>query len=132
MRVSGGFISGWKPLTLLSAAQLASMRDTAAQALPGTAVIQTSAWVSDGGGAGTTTFTASGTVACRAAPIDAVEKVQGSRLDPDSEVLFTLEWDAGVDAANQLVYQGGTFSVTGIRAPRSWPITQLVEAKEIT
>ena len=117
---------------MLSDAQLAAMRDTAAQALPGTAVIQSSAWVSDGAGAGTTTFTASGTVACRVAPIDAVEKVEGARLDPDSEVLFTFEWDAGVDAANQLIYQGGTFTVTGLRAPRSWPITQLVEAKEIT
>jgi hypothetical protein len=119
-------------LTLLSAAQLAAMRDTASQALPGTAVVQSSAWVSDGGGAGTTTFTAAGTIACRVAPIAAAEKVEGSRLDPDSEVLFTLEWDAGVDAADQLVYQGGTFTVTGIRAPRSWPVTQLVEAKEIT
>jgi len=117
---------------LLSDAQLAAMRDTAARALPGTAVIRTSTWVSDGGGAGTTTFTAAGTVACRVAPIDAVEKIEGSRIDPDSEVLFTFEWDAGVDVNAQVVHGGGTFTVTGLRAPRSWPVTQLVEAKEIT
>ena len=136
MRVFGGFISGWKPLTLLSAAQLASMRDTAAQALPGTAVIQTSAWVSDGGGAGTTTLTASGTVACRVSPGAGVagvgERVIGARIDPDTDVSFTFEYGTAVNTDSVIEYEGRLFSVKDVSEPRSWAVTCQADAKEIT
>lgn len=117
---------------MLEAADLQSMREDAARALDGTAVYGGGTFVSDGGGGVTTTFVAAGTVACRMAPIAAGEgeQVSGARLQPDSEVIFTFPAETPVSSNSQIVYSGGTFSVTAVRQ-RSQEITRRVEAKEM-
>lgn len=117
---------------MLSATDLLLARETAAEALDGTAVYGGGTFVSDGGGGGTTTFVAAGTVACRVAPIAAGEgeKVVAERLHPDSEVVFTFPAGTPVTHNSQILYGGGTFSVTAVRQ-RSVEITRRVEAKGI-
>lgn len=116
---------------MLTANELADMRDDLEDSLPDTAVIKSPAWVSDGRGGGTTTFTAAGTVVCRVAPIPGNEKLEGARVHPDSEYLFTLPFDAVLDSESVLSWNGGDFSVTAAPEPRSWALCRPVEAKEV-
>lgn len=105
------------------------MRTAASRALPGTAVVQTSTWVSDGGGGGTTAWAASGTVDCRLAPFGASrgeERLSGGRISPDADSVVTLPSGTAVDADDQLVISGGTYSVVHVRE-RSWETSRRVE-----
>jgi hypothetical protein len=120
-------------VTLLTEAELDRMRSVAAEALPGTAVIQSASWVSDGGGAGTTTFTASGTVACRIAPITTgrvKEGEVGDRMSPDAQWIVTLPAETAIDLDKRIATNGGTFDVLAIHAPRGYEITRRVEVDQ--
>lgn len=117
---------------MLTAAELASMRSTAGAALPDTAVIQTQAWVSDGGGGGSTTWTAAGTVDCRIAPVGgqgAMEDEQGDRITADAEFVATFASDVSIDTNSRVISGGGTFNVEAIRT-RSWNLTTRAELKK--
>jgi head-tail adaptor len=116
---------------MLNATELASMRSAMDDSLAGTAVVQTSARVSDGGGGGTTTWTASGTVDCRVAPAMSAEKQMGDRLQPETEVIFTVPQGTTITPDAQIVYDGRTYAITSLRAPRTWEISRRVEAKEV-
>lgn len=102
------------------------MRTVAEQALPGTAVIATQAFSSDGGGGGTTVWTAGGTVACRLAPIRGSEREIADRISADADYIVTVPHGATVTTDSRMVIAGGTFNVEAIR-DRSWPVTQRVE-----
>jgi SPP1 family predicted phage head-tail adaptor len=116
---------------VLSNADLTSMRATAQQALPGTAVIQSGTLTSDGGGGYTETFTPSGTVACRVAPLSGDERQEGGRITTDSEYVITLPADTTVETDDRIVVGSITYNVTAVR-DRSWEITRRVEAKKVT
>lgn len=115
----------------LTAGELSSMRDTLEDSLAGTAVVKVSSWVSDGGGGGTTTWTPSGTVSCRVAPAGGGETTDGSRLQPDTQVIFTIPQDTTIDPDAVIEYESRVYSVTALRAPRTWEISRRVEAKEV-
>ena len=119
-------------MSLLSAADLASMRSTAAEALDTTAVIQTQQFVSDGGGGGTTTWSPSGTVSCRIAPYtqSAGEQVEGGQVMNDAEVIVTMPAETNVEADARIVSGGRTYTAVAIRR-RSQEITRRFAAKEI-
>lgn len=117
---------------MLTADELAAMRETTATALPDTAVIQGTTYVSDGGGGGTTTWSASGTVACRIAPIISTgqgEGVEGGQLAADAEYIVTLPFDAGVDVEDRLSIGSEIYNVTSVR-DRSWNTSTRVEVKK--
>jgi SPP1 family predicted phage head-tail adaptor len=117
---------------MLTATELASMRSTMGDSLAGTAVVQTSAFVSDGGGGGTTTWTASGTVDCRVAPATSSnEKQIGDRLQPETETIFTIPQTTTIDSDARITYEGRVYTVTALRAPRTWEISRRVEAREV-
>lgn len=116
---------------MLSAADLASMRATAEQALPGTAVIQSGTLTSDGGGGHTETFTPSGTVPCRVAPINGSEREEGDRITAESEYVITLPAETTVETDDRIETGGITYNVTAVR-DRSWEVTRRVEAQKIT
>jgi head-tail adaptor len=116
---------------MLTESELASMRETLGDSLAGTAVIFNSAFVSDGGGGGTTTWTAAGTVDCRVAPTGGAEEQQGDRLQPETEVIFTIPQGGTITPDSQIGYGGRTYTVTALRAPRTWEISRRVEAKEL-
>lgn len=116
---------------MLTDADLASMRTIAGAALPDSCVIQSQAWASDGGGGGTTTWTASGTVDCRLAPVGgmgASEDRYGDRISAEAEVIFTLPHATAVTRNSRIIHSAGTFNVEAIR-DRSYEVTQRVEAK---
>ena len=116
---------------MLSDAELTSMRAVAATALPGTAIIRSSAYSSDGGGGGSYGWTASGTVDCRIAPIRGDEREIAERISADADYIVTLPFNAGVTTDSQLVIGGGTYNVAAIR-DRSWNVTTRVEVTKET
>ena len=117
---------------MLTASELTAMRSTLDASLPDSAVIKTRAWVSDGGGGGTTTYVAAGTVDCRVVPAAAAgERIEGDRIHPDTEYVFTFPYDTAVESDAVLTVDSRTFSVVAVRSPRSWPISLRVEAKEV-
>jgi head-tail adaptor len=116
---------------VLTDPELNRMRTVAGSALPGTAVIQSQAYVSDGGGGGSVTWSNSGTVPCRIAPLGGDERLIGGRISPDADSVITLPWDASVTEGSRIVASGGTFNVEHVR-DRSWELTTRLEAKKET
>ena len=117
---------------MLTETELSSMRTVAAEALPGTAIVQTQAWTSDGGGGGSVAWTPSGTVDCRVAPINMAgenEGMTGGRISADSEYVITLPADTAIDTNARLLIDGETYNVEATR-DRSWNVTTRVEAKK--
>lgn len=115
---------------MLTATDLASMRATAERALPGTAVIQWGTLTSDGGGGWTEGFVASGTVACRVAPISGSEREVGDRVSAESQYVITLPAETSVETDDRIVVSGVTYNVTAVR-DRSWEVTRRVEARKV-
>ena len=116
---------------MLTDAELSAMRTIAAEALPGTAVVSSVARTSDSGGGDTLAWTASGTVACRLAPISGNEREIGDRISADADYIVTLPGTVSVTTNSRLVIAGGTFNVEAIR-DRSWNTTTRVEVvKEV-
>ena len=115
---------------MLTDAELASMRSTLNESLPGTAIVQTSTWVSDGGGGGTTSWVAAGTYDARITPAGGIEDQQGDRLQPETEFIVTLPANTAVDENAQIVFSGGTYDVIASPAPRSFEISRRVQVKE--
>jgi head-tail adaptor len=116
---------------VLTDPELNRMRTMAGSALPGTAVIQSQAYVSDGGGGGSVTWSNSGTVPCRIAPLGGDERLIGGRISPDADSVITLPWDTSVTEGSRIVASGGTFNVEHVR-DRSWELTTRLEAKKET
>ena len=114
---------------MLTDDELASMRSTLNDSLPGTAIVQTSSWVSDGGGGGTTSWVAAGTYECRVTPTGGLEQDRGDRVQPESEFIFTLPANTAVNEDAQIVYSGGTYDVVAIPHPRSYEISRRVQVK---
>lgn len=117
---------------MLTTADLTRMRSTVEAALPGTAVIHSGTYTSDGGGAGTIAYNPSGTVACRLDPNMAVwgESTEGERITPEHDVLVTLPHNADVGEADRLVIAGETYNVSTIR-DRSWKLGTRIEARRL-
>jgi SPP1 family predicted phage head-tail adaptor len=111
---------------VLTTAELNRMREVAEQALPGTAVVQASTYVSDGGGGGSYTWANSGTLSCRVAPIAGGENQVGGRIGANSTHIVTLPWDAVVTEESRLSIGGGTFNIAHVK-DRSYEITTRVE-----
>lgn len=121
-------------MSLLSDAEIDQMRATAEAAMPGTAVIQSRTYQSDGGGGGTAVWTPSGTAACGIAPLAASENAEpltGGRVTPDSDWVITLPAQASISTEHRVVAGGRTFEVTALRAPRTFELTRRVEANEV-
>lgn len=119
----------------LTDSELAGMRSTSVEYLAGTAIIQNQSFVSDGGGGGTASWVAAGTVDCRVAPVASSgegEGVEGGRIQPDTEYVFTLPNDTVLSDASRILYGSQVFTVTSLRSPRTWEITRRVEVKEVS
>jgi SPP1 family predicted phage head-tail adaptor len=115
---------------MFSDGDLARMRTVAGTAaLPDTAVVYTHAYVSDGGGGGSTTWTVAGTTPCRIAPLGGAENLYGGRISPDADSIITLRHDATITTNSRLVANGGTYNVEYVR-DRSWELTTRVEARK--
>jgi hypothetical protein len=114
---------------LLTDDEIAGMRATAGAALPDTAIVQAKAFVSDGGGGGSTGWTASGTLPCRISPVTGSgsdEREAGDRISANAEFVVTLPVDAVVSTEHRLVIAGDVYNVEAVRT-RSWNLTTRVE-----
>ena len=116
---------------MLTDDELASMRSTLNDSLPGTAIVQTSTWVSDGGGGGTISWVASGTFDCRISPTSGKQEEFGDRLQPEGEYIVTLPSDAQVSVDEQMAIENRVFTVINAGTPRSWPLSQRVVVREL-
>ena len=116
---------------MLTDDELALMRDTLNDSLPGTAIVQTSTWVSDGGGGGTTTWVPSGTFECRISPTTGSQEEFGDRLQPEGEYTVTLPSDAQVSVDEHMSIENRVFTVINTGTPRSWPLSQRVVVREL-
>ena len=116
-------------MSLLTDSDLTSMRAVAASALPNSGTIQTSAYASDGGGGGSITWHASGTVDCRYAPIPGIgagEDEMGGEIQARANFIFTLPHDAAIGTDDRILVGGDSYRVEAIRS-RSWNLTTRVE-----
>lgn len=116
---------------MLTASELSRMRSTAGAALPDSAVIQTQTVASDGGGGGTTIWTASGTVDCRIAPAAMDEDELGGRVAGEADFIVTMPHDAAVTTNSRIVTTGGTFNVEAV-LERSWNVATRLHVCEVT
>lgn len=115
---------------MLTEPELDAMRATAAQALPGTAVIYSQGFVDDGGGGGSHSWSAAGTVSCRIAPVSGNEREIADRIAEDAQFVVTLPAETSISQTQRIVTGGGTFNVLAVRAPRGYEITRRVEVGE--
>lgn len=114
----------------LSSAELAQMRTDLNLSLPGTAVIHTYAWTSDGQGGGTATFSATGTVSCRVSPLPSGEMVRGERVATETSRIITIPAFGTVTEKDRIVSNGVTYTVEEVRS-RDWEISRRVVACEV-
>lgn len=103
-------------MTWISDSQLTAMRSQVANTLFGTCVISAPAFVSDGAGGGSVTYTAvsGGTVACRIDPMGARQENVG--INWQQEVLkvkyqLTVPYDAPLAADYQVTSEGHTYEI---------------------
>lgn len=119
-------------MTLLTAGDIARMRDVLDQSLPDTCVIQGGTIVDDLGGGGSTTWANRGTVDCRLSPMTGSEREVADRLSEDAQWLITVPAETVVDTNSRVVISGTSFEVLARRAPRSWEVATVLEAQEVT
>lgn len=118
-------------MSLLSTQDIAAMRTAAELALPGTAIISGGTFLSDAGGGGSSTWTPSGTVACRLSPISGSEREIADRIAEDATWIITLPAETSISTASRVTVAGVGFEVLALHAPRSWEITRRAELGEI-
>lgn len=86
--------------------------------------------ISDGGGGGSVTAIAGGTIACRLDTIRGNESVAANRISDRSTHLITLPPGTEVSTANTFYVDGrGTYEVTAVRE-RTDEFTTVIEAVE--
>lgn len=119
---------------MLTSADVASMRATAEDALPGTCVIHAGTLASDGGGGYTETFSALGTVVCRLAPAvsrGGGEAERGDRISAEADWVLTIPAGTTVETDDRVTTGGGTYNVVAIRDRDDWEITRRLEVTKI-
>jgi hypothetical protein len=121
-------------MNLLTAGEIAQMRETLEDSFSGTAVIQSGTIGDDSGGGGTATWSAAGTVECRVASLSGAERELGNRLAEDAKWVLTLPQSATVTTDSRFVITGaghnGTFEALAIRA---WTpsLSTRIECREV-
>lgn len=119
---------------MLSAADLAGMRDTLDESLPDTAIIQRKTRAGDGQGGGTETWAAVGTVPCRVSPVETRgddESIAGDRTLQTVDYVITVPQGTDVRAVDRLVSGGVTYEVVKVKGPRSWELARRVDVVQI-
>lgn len=121
-------------MTMLSAGDVASMRATCQEAMPDTAIIYRRSWASDGGGGGSATFTAAGTVACRLAPTTSPgdEEPIADRLAEASHWTIAVPALTDVRQDDRITVSTVTYEVMAVNSPRSWELERLVFGSEVS
>jgi head-tail adaptor len=111
---------------VLSAAELAAMRSTAGDALPGTAVLHRSTQSTDALGGRTDLWAAYGTVTCRVSPSTSMsdgEEIYGGEWHNAMPYIITLPYGTDVTSSDRVVANGQTFEVLAEDTDRDWGLS---------
>lgn len=116
---------------MLTSAELASMRDTLDQSLPGSAVISRYTTVPDGQGGATQTWAPVGTAIARISPqtrSGAVEPVDGGRQTAEADWVITFPDGTSVTEKDRVAANGVTYEVNSVDTLRTWDLCVRVRA----
>ncbi|WWT39947.1 head-tail adaptor [Microcystis phage Mae-JY09] len=118
---------------MLSAADIAGMRDTLDASLPGTAVIHRATYASDNQGGSTATWAAVGTAIARISPStrQGVEPVSGGGLSAESDWVGTLPDGTDITVRDRLVHGGLTYEVLDTDRARTWDLCVRVDLARV-
>lgn len=123
-------------MTWITAAELDTMRTVLENTLPDTAVIQSSAYASDGEGGGTITWSAvtGGTVACRLDPIPSGAAYDAVTAGKESlRVLrqLTVPHDAPLAMDRRVVVGSQTYEIVNLADDNSWRLDRRAIVAEV-
>lgn len=109
---------------MLTASEIARMRATLDQSLPGTAVISRATWTTDNQGGSTATWAAAGTVIARISPASraGVEPVSGGGLTSESDWVGTFPDGTDITVKDRVTHGGVTFEVVDVDRTRTWDL----------
>lgn len=111
-------------MTMLSAVQLASMRATAAEAMPATGVVSRATMASDGMGGWSQTWGTVDTVSCRVSPPGNVRLDQWTeKIQNRTPYILDAEQGSDIEPGDQVTIGSETYLVVGIMVG-SWEITR--------
>ncbi len=111
---------------VIGTGELATIRTDLERSLGGTAIVQTAVSASDSAGGGSMTWTASGTVACRLAPMAGEEGDYADRLSSEADWIATIPAETAITAKDRLVIEGTPYSVAAVRS-RDWEMLRRIE-----
>jgi seryl-tRNA(Sec) selenium transferase len=122
---------------MLTAGELAEMRDVLNQSLPGTAIIHTVTEVSDAQGGVTTTYATSGTADGRLSPLSgsnyqAGEAEMFARLGVNASHVLTVPANTTINEKQRVVFAGVTYDVTFVTQRATWEISRRVFVNRVT
>ena len=109
---------------MLSAAELAAMRETAAEAMPSTAVVSRASLASDSMGGFTETWATVDTVICRISPPGNVRLDQWSeKIQDRTPYILDAEEGSDIEPGDEVAIGSDTYLVVGLMVG-SWEITR--------
>ena len=115
---------------MLTATELAALRNTLNLSLPDSGTIARKTWASDGEGGGSITYPAAGTAVCRVSPISqsGMEALLSGKLTTTTQHVITFAAGTDVRTTDQVASGGETYEVVAVVAPRTWEISRRVYA----
>lgn len=118
---------------MITAADLAAMRDTCEDTFDSTAVIKGGTVTGDSGGGGTTAWVARGTVDCHLSPLPlgGSENEYADRIVAQERWTITFPAETDVTTDDRIVIGSTSYEVLTVRAPRTWELTRRVEVTDV-
>lgn len=116
---------------MLTDAELAAMREQAEEALPDSCVIQRKTRTSDGGGGGSVSWAASGTVDARVGQTAGTEQLLDAQLVGQVDAILTVPHDADLRQADRAVVDGTTYEVLSILEHAAWTLSLRAAVKRV-
>lgn len=117
---------------MLTAADLAYMRTTQEQAMPGSVVIERYTLTNDGMGGHSETWPAVGTVIGRVYPMvrrGADETIAGAQVISETLWFATVPVGTVIDARDRVVYEGRSWEVVRVNNDEMWQTAVRCELK---
>jgi head-tail adaptor len=117
---------------MLSTAELAAIRQEAADWLPSSCVIQTYGKTANAGGGFTEAYTDGAPVACRIAPVGGGEEGRrGDRISDRTTHVLTLPAEQAIEETARVLVDGGQlYEVTAVRKRPALEVVRRVEVRE--
>lgn len=108
-------------MTVITAAELASMRDIADSFFPDLCSVGTVTQGVDSTGSPTETFTATYTgVACRVDPADGDEEIRNMALEGQSSWWLNIPYDQPIDETYQVIHDSRTYQIKNVWDTQSY------------